>query len=89
MPTDEPDADETEVTERNSHDQRRQSTAEWADVPPDPDPGALDYELDQWERIPADDGEQVIFLPGDEDAIEEEAFVVLETSGLCDLLHNR
>jgi hypothetical protein len=88
MTTDEPDADESDADERSTH-HRRQSVTEWADVPPDPDPGALDYDLDQWERIPTADDRQIIFLPGDEEAVEEEAFVVLEESDLCDLLHNR
>lgn len=88
MTIDEPDADGTDADDRIPHDPQ-QSVTEWADVPPDPDPGALDYELDQWERIPTADDRQIIFLPGDEDAVEEEAFVILEESDLCDLLQNR
>ena len=88
MTTDEPDADGSDIDDRRTHDSQ-QSAHEWTDVPPDPDPGALDYELDQWERIPTADERQIVFLPGDEVAVEEEAFVVLEESDLCDLLHNR
>lgn len=63
--------------------------AEWRDVPTDPDARALGYETSQWERIPTTDDKQVIFLPSEDEDIEDDAFVVLDEVDLCDLVTRR
>jgi len=62
---------------------------DWTEVPADPDPEELGYERSEWERIPAPDDDQVIFLPGNEEDLEDDAFLVLEDVGLCDLVTRR
>jgi hypothetical protein len=83
--------DESNTDELRSPDRREtpQPSEEWADVPADPDARALGYETEQWERIPTNDDNQVIFLPCNDEDIEDDAFVVLDESDLCDLVTKR
>ena len=84
--------EDTNADELRSYDEEKTRaglSAEWDDVPTDPDPKDLGHEIDQWERIPTTDDEQVIFLPSNEEDIEEAAFLVLEESDLCDLVGKR
>jgi len=64
---------------------------DWQDVPTDPHPEQnLGYAPAQWERIPvADDPDQVIFLPSEEEDIAEDAFIVTDDSDLSDLIERR
>lgn len=86
MTDDEPNADELHSPDRR---ETEQPPGKWADVPADPDTRALGYETGQWERIPTTDDTQVIFLPGNEEDIEDDAFIVLDESDLCDLVTKR
>jgi hypothetical protein len=84
--------DDSNADELRSPRRRETATrlpAEWRDVPTDPDAQALGYEAAQWERIPTTDDQQVIFLPCEEEDIEDDAFVVLEAADLCDLVTRR
>lgn len=90
MTDDKPNADEVRPSPRVEADEDVQrDQVDWTDVPADPLPGKLGYETAEWERIPTSDNEQVIFLPGNEDDLEDDAFVVLEESDLCDLVTRR
>jgi hypothetical protein len=62
---------------------------DWESVPTDPGPGSLGYETSEWERIPVADDDQVIFLPGNEEDLADDAFVVLTEDDLCDLVTRR
>ncbi len=62
---------------------------DWESVPTDPVPGSLGYETSEWERIPVSDDDQVIFLPGNEEDLADDAFLVLEEADLCDLVTRR
>lgn len=62
---------------------------DWESVPTDPGPESLGYETSEWERIPVADENQVIFLPGNEEDLADDAFVVLEDNDLCDLVTRR
>lgn len=89
MTDDKPNADEIRSPERREDRQPAAEAVDWADVPADPDPETLGYERAEWERIPAPDDDQVIFLPGNEDDLEDDAFVVLSDADLCDLVTRR
>ncbi|WP_135822883.1 hypothetical protein [Halostella litorea] len=61
---------------------------EWAKQDTDPDLTAdLDYRLDDWEVVDARTagGEQLMFLPNDEELIKEEAFIVADPDSVRDL----
>jgi hypothetical protein len=64
-------------------------SVDWTAVSADPDPEDLGYDCSEWERIPVDEDDQVVFLPGNEEDIEDNAFVVLDDRDLCDLVSNR
>lgn len=85
--------DNTNADEIRSREHRESQTddaeVDWADVAADPDPETLGYERSEWERIPAPDDDQVIFLPGNEEDLEDDAFLVLNDSDLCDLVTRR
>jgi hypothetical protein len=70
---------------------RRSLEGEWEAQPDDPGGDDLGYELDEWERIRASgaDSEKYLFLPGDEELLREEAFVVAAPTDVADLLDNR
>lgn len=59
----------------------------WEQLHSDPDDADdLGYRLDEWKDIETLDGsDQVMFLPEDEDAIDDAAFVVVEADTLQDL----
>ena len=79
-----------EIPSREREDAETDDIAvDWADVAADPDPETLGYERSEWERIPAPDDDQVIFLPGNEEDLEDDAFLVLNDSDLCDLVTRR
>ena len=82
--------DNTDVDERGYRDARRSSqSTDWEDIPTDPGPDNLGYESSKWERIPVTDDDQVIFLPGNEEDLADDAFVVLDEADLCDLVTRR
>lgn len=89
MTEDKPNADEIRSPDRRGNRPTPESQVDWSDVAADPDPETLGYERSEWERIPAPDDDQVIFLPGNEDDLEDDAFVVLNDSDLCDLVTRR
>lgn len=53
----------------------------------DPDPrGDLGYEVADWEQLPAGGkSSHTLFLPPDEAALLDDAFIVADESALCDL----
>jgi hypothetical protein len=64
------------------------SSTDWTDVSPDPDPSTdLEYDLIELDVIETDAGgrPQVLVLPEDENMLREDAFMVVEESGICDL----
>lgn len=83
--------DDTNADELHAPEYRDESDAfDWSDVATDPNPDQLGYEFTHWEKISvADDDEQVIFLPSDEDAIADDAFIVLDDADVCDLVTRR
>jgi hypothetical protein len=86
--------DNSEADELRSRDDRSERTGEpdfeeWSNVPTDPNSGELGYEVSQWDRIPTAEDGQVVFLPGNEEDLKDDAFVVLEESDLCDLVTRR
>jgi hypothetical protein len=65
--------------------------SEWAKKPEDPDlEDDLGYELDDWEMVEAQnaEGEQLMYLPNDEEMIKDEAFIVADPDTVCDLVEN-
>lgn len=64
---------------------------EWDAQPDDPGGDELGYDIDDWERIRATgrDSEKFLFLPGDEELLREEAFIVVAPADVADLLENR
>jgi len=59
---------------------------EW-EVRVDPDiEEDLGYELSEWNAIRHQDSvPRVVFLPGDEDLLHDEAYIVVAEDSLCDL----
>ena len=70
---------------------RNSLEGEWDDQPDDPGGDDLGYELDEWERIRATaaDSEKFLYLPGDEELLRQEAFVVASPADIEDLVDNR
>lgn len=84
--------DNTDVGEGRRHDgveRPADDPHDWESVPTDPQPGSLGYEVSEWERIPVSGDDQVIFLPGNEGDLADDAFIVLEEDDLCDLVTRR
>ena len=84
--------DNTDVDERGYRNMKTSSESrpsDWEDVPTDPGPDNLGYESSKWEQIPVTDDDQVIFLPGNEEDLADDAFVVLDEADLCDLVTRR
>lgn len=67
----------------------RDRLPDWKDVSSDPDPSDLGYEPSQWQRVPAAEETQIIFLPTDEAILDEQRFIVLDEDSLCDLIRYR
>jgi hypothetical protein len=88
MTDDKPNADELRARDGEPQQDDR-ADVDWTQVATDPHPSELGYETDEWERIPTTDRDQVIFLPGNEEDLEDDAFVVLDESDLCDLVTRR
>lgn len=64
------------------------SRGEWLRQPADPDPERdLGYVVDEWEAVEARRGgeQQLMFLPGDEDLLRQEAFLVVSPEDVRDL----
>ncbi|SMO53883.1 hypothetical protein [Halorubrum cibi] len=70
---------------------RNSLEGEWDGQPDDPVGDDLGYELDEWERIRATggDSEKFLYLPGDEELLRKEAFVVASPGAVSDLVDNR
>jgi hypothetical protein len=61
---------------------------EWENVSPDPRlEDDLGYDLLELDILPSDGSDNHMVLPHDEDLIEEEMFLVVEDSGVCELLN--
>lgn len=60
---------------------------EWESLHSNPDDRAdLGYELDEWKDIETLDGkDQVMFLPEDEDVIDDAAFIVVHSDSIRNL----
>jgi len=90
MSEDDADIDDSRPRERRNGDSRSWThPVDWETVATDPPPGSLEYEISQWERIPVTDNDQIIFLPGNEEDLANDAFIVLEEADLCDLVTHR
>lgn len=65
--------------------------SEWDEQPDDPESDDLGYELDDWERIRATgtDSDQYLYLPGDEELLRDEAFIVVSPDDVENLVDNR
>lgn len=65
--------------------------ADWEAVPSDPDlVRSLGYEIAEWEEFETHDGSgQVMFLPGEEEQIRNDAFVVTDSESVVDLACKR
>jgi len=86
MSDDSADVDESKARNENEPPVH---PVDWESVATDPPPGSLGYEVSQWEEIPVTDNDQLIFLPGNEDDLADDAFVVLDERDLCDLVDHR
>jgi hypothetical protein len=65
---------------------------EWRERPVDPASNQdLGYHIDDWERIRARDvdAEKFLYLPGDEEMLRREAFIVVHPDDVCDLDNHR
>lgn len=89
MTKDDTDVDESRTRDCRDSEVLSREKTDWDDVPTDPRPDNLGYETSTWDRIPVTDDDQVIFLPGNEEDLADDAFVVLEESDLCDLVTRR
>jgi hypothetical protein len=89
MTEDNTDIDESPTRDRRDSGGLSGEQTDWEDVPTDPGPDNLEYETSTWERIPVTDDDQVIFLPGNEEDLADDAFIVLEEGDLCDLVTRR
>lgn len=89
MTDDERNADELRSPDLETETDSQVDAVDWTDVPADPGPRQLGYVPAEWERIPTTDRDKVIFLPGDEDDLEDDAFVVLDEADLTDLVTRR
>jgi hypothetical protein len=89
MTKDDADINEGRSECDDSESERDGTNVDWRNVPTDPEPGSLGYATSQWERIPVTDDDQVIFLPGEEEDLADDAFVVLDERDLCDLVTRR
>jgi hypothetical protein len=61
---------------------------EWREQPVDPE---FNQKIDDWERIRAHDAgaEKFLYLPGDEDLLRQEAFIVVRPDDICYLDNRR
>jgi hypothetical protein len=89
MTKDDTDVDESRTRDRGDSEVLSGEQTDWEDVPTDLEPNNLGYETSTWERIPVTDDDQVIFLPGNEEDLADDAFIVLENGDLCDLVTRR
>lgn len=61
---------------------------DWERLRMDPDPqDDLGYEPSEWDvlSVETDGRSQRLFLPADEDALHEDAFIVADAASLCDV----
>jgi len=59
---------------------------EWQSVPDDPDPCSdLGYEMEELKVIESETNSQYIFLPEDEQHLDEEEFIIVHSDALCQL----
>ena len=65
----------------------RPTRQDWEQLPADPDPERdLGYRIEHWETFRAStDGENVMFLPGNEELLRTEAFLVADAASVCDV----
>ena len=70
---------------------RQSSDGQWSDQPDDPDANDLGYEFATWERIRATgtDSDKFLYLPGDEELLRREAFIVAAPADVENLVDNR
>ena len=86
--------DDTDLNEVRSGRTAKEPAAggpdvDWKTVSADPTLESLGYETSEWEEIPVAEDDQVIFLPGREEDLEDDAFVVIAEGDLCDLVTRR
>jgi hypothetical protein len=89
MTKDDTDIDESRTRDCLENEVLSGEETDWESAPTDPTANNLGYETSTWERIPVTDDDQVIFLPGNEEDLADDAFIVLEDSDLCDLVTRR
>lgn len=68
-------------------DARTPTRHDWERLPADPDlHHDLGYRLADWEVFQANDqGENVMFLPSDEQLLKTDAFIVADASSICNV----
>lgn len=69
----------------------RDDAVEWERVPLDPDlEGDLGYRITDWEPITtANDDDQLVYLPAEEDLLRQDAFIVVAREDHVELLDER
>lgn len=68
-------------------DEYAMTKADWKALETDPDYAVdLGYQLSEWEQFEVvDNTDQVVFLPGEETAIEDDAFLVADSDAVVNL----
>jgi len=84
-----PDGQGERSTNPESNSESQGNSPDWEEVSSDPDPQDLSYELSQWQRIHRSGGTQLIFLPTNEGSLHDQAFIILDKKGVCDLVRYR
>jgi hypothetical protein len=60
---------------------------EWEEIPADPDLRAdLGYDLHELDVLQAAGSTQYMILPHDESMIQDETFIAIDESGVCDVV---
>ena len=84
-----PDGQGERSTNPESNSESQGNSPDWEEVSSDPDPQDLGYELSQWQRIHGSGGTQLIFVPTNEGSLHDQAFIILDKKGVCDLVRYR
>ena len=84
-----PDRQGRRNTNSESNSESQGNSPDWEEVASDPEPQDLGYELSQWQRIRGSDETQLILLPTNEESLHDQAFIILDKKGVCDLVQYR
>lgn len=83
--------DDTAASAQGTEQEPKTTRAEWEDVPVDPEPtDELGYEWAELDIIKAEDNEEkLVVLPTDEEMIRNDAFMILSTDSVYDVVDMR